>query len=203
MLCCCIALIFVQGSGNYWLALFDNFAGSIPLLIIAFCEMVGVVYVYGIDRYVSESHWFSLTKTVLPCLSWTPLFHTLSSFMPCYNSYYNTYYLWLWGTQRERVWWENYSIHWLTKFFFLIAAYWSDVKSKTMCSPNRFNEDLVFMIGHKPNIFWQATWRFISPLIMLFIFLFYLVTTVSKELFYIAWDPESVRLLMRLHVLRA
>lgn len=115
MLCCCIALIFVQGSGNYWLALFDNFAGSIPLLIIAFCEMVGVVYVYGIDRYVSESHWFSLTKTVLPCFSWTPLFHTLLSFMPCYNSYYNTYYLWLWGTQRERVWWENYSIRWLTK----------------------------------------------------------------------------------------
>lgn len=72
-----------------------------------------------------------------------------------------------------------------------------------MCSPNRFNEDLVFMIGHKPNIFWQATWRFISPLIMLFIFLFYLVTTVSKELFYIAWDPDSVRLLMRLYVLRA
>ncbi|TSK34715.1 Sodium-dependent neutral amino acid transporter B(0)AT1 [Bagarius yarrelli] len=104
LVCFLIALIFVQGSGNYWLALFDNFAGSIPLLIVAFCEMVGVVYVYGIDR---------------------------------------------------------------------------------------FNEDLVFMIGHKPNIFWQASWRFISPLIMLVIFLFYFVTTISKELFYIAWDPES------------
>lgn len=102
--CCLVGLIFVQGSGNYWLALFDQFAGSIPLLIIAFCEMFGVVYVYGIDR---------------------------------------------------------------------------------------FNEDLVFMIGHKPNIFWQVTWRFISPLIMLFIFVFYFVTTVSKELSYIAWDPDS------------
>lgn len=50
LVCCLIALIFVQGSGNYWLALFDNYAGSVPLLIIAFCEMVGVVYVYGIDR---------------------------------------------------------------------------------------------------------------------------------------------------------
>uniref|UniRef100_A0AAR2KK04 Transporter n=1 Tax=Pygocentrus nattereri TaxID=42514 RepID=A0AAR2KK04_PYGNA len=106
LLCCCIGLIFVQGSGNYWLALFDSFAGSIPLLITGFCEMVGVVYVYGMDR---------------------------------------------------------------------------------------FNEDLVFMIGHKPNIFWQATWRVISPLIMLVIFLFYFVTTISKEFFYIAWDPESVR----------
>lgn len=50
LVCCLVGLIFVQGSGNYWLALFDSFAGSIPLLIIAFCEMVGVVYVYGIDR---------------------------------------------------------------------------------------------------------------------------------------------------------
>ncbi|KAK6490479.1 sodium-dependent neutral amino acid transporter B(0)AT1-like [Huso huso] len=98
-----IALIFVQGSGNYWLALFDEFAGSIPLLIIAFCEMVGVVYIYGIDR---------------------------------------------------------------------------------------FNDDIEFMIGHKPNIFWQATWRVISPLIMLIILLFYFVTQVNKELLYIAWNPD-------------
>ncbi|KAI2655449.1 Sodium-dependent neutral amino acid transporter B(0)AT1 [Labeo rohita] len=54
-----------------------------------------------------------------------------------------------------------------------------------------FNEDLIFMIGHKPNIFWQATWRFISPIIMLAIFVFYFSTTVTKEIFYIAWDPES------------
>ncbi len=48
------------------------------------------------------------------------------------------------------------------------------------------------MIGHKPNIFWQATWRFISPLIMLAIFIFYFSTVVTKEIFYSAWDPESV-----------
>ncbi|XP_051526707.1 sodium-dependent neutral amino acid transporter B(0)AT1-like [Myxocyprinus asiaticus] len=98
-----LAIIFAQGSGDYWLALFDGFAGSIPLLIIAFCEMIAVAYIYGIDR---------------------------------------------------------------------------------------FNDDIEFMIGHKPNIFWQATWRLISPLIVLVIFLFYLVTTVSKSLTYIAWDPE-------------
>ncbi|XP_036371936.1 solute carrier family 6 member 19a, tandem duplicate 1 [Megalops cyprinoides] len=100
-----IALIFVQQSGNYWLALFDNFAGSIPLLVIAFCEMIAVVYLYGIDR---------------------------------------------------------------------------------------FNEDIEFMIGHKPNIFWQSTWRVISPLIMLVIFIFYFVTKVSEELTYIAWNPSYV-----------
>ncbi|KAL8194218.1 UNVERIFIED_CONTAM: hypothetical protein K2H54_005296 [Gekko kuhli] len=98
-----VAIIFVLRSGNYWLALFDNFAGSIPLLIIAFCEMFSVVYIYGIDR---------------------------------------------------------------------------------------FNDDIKFMIGHKPNIFWQATWRFISPIIMLVIFLFYFVVKVNQTLEYIVWDPN-------------
>uniref|UniRef100_A0AAY4CCL1 Transporter n=1 Tax=Denticeps clupeoides TaxID=299321 RepID=A0AAY4CCL1_9TELE len=104
LLCCAVALIFVQGSGNYWLALFDTFAGSVPLLIIAFCEMIGVVYIYGIDR---------------------------------------------------------------------------------------FNEDLRFMVGHKPNLFWQITWRVVSPLIMLLIFIFYFATIVNKDIFYKAWDPSS------------
>ncbi|XP_030065539.1 LOW QUALITY PROTEIN: sodium-dependent neutral amino acid transporter B(0)AT1 [Microcaecilia unicolor] len=98
-----IALIFVLNSGNYWLATVRQFAGSIPLLIIAFCEMFSVVYIYGIDR---------------------------------------------------------------------------------------FNDDIKFMIGHKPNIFWQATWRVISPVIMLAIFLFYFVVKVNQELLYSVWNPE-------------
>uniref|UniRef100_A0A4W5PRI0 Transporter n=1 Tax=Hucho hucho TaxID=62062 RepID=A0A4W5PRI0_9TELE len=104
IVCFTIALIFTQRSGNYWLALFDSFAGSIPLLVIAFCEMVSVVYIYGIDR---------------------------------------------------------------------------------------FNEDIEFMIGHKPNLFWQVTWRFISPVIMLIIFIFYFVTEVSGELTYLVWDQDA------------
>ncbi|XP_034090918.1 sodium-dependent neutral amino acid transporter B(0)AT1-like [Gymnodraco acuticeps] len=99
-----IALIFALPSGNYWLALFDSFAGSIPLLIIAFCEMTAVAYLYGMDR---------------------------------------------------------------------------------------FNKDIEFMIGHKPNIFWQAAWRVVSPLIVLVIFVFYFVTKVNSELTYLTWNPNS------------
>uniref|UniRef100_A0A8P4K302 Transporter n=1 Tax=Dicentrarchus labrax TaxID=13489 RepID=A0A8P4K302_DICLA len=99
-----LGLIFTLRSGNYWLALFDNFAGSIPLLVIGFCEMFAVIYIYGIDR---------------------------------------------------------------------------------------FNEDIEFMIGHKPNIFWQVTWRVVSPLIMIFILIFYFVTQISKSLTYLVWDQES------------
>ncbi|XP_058475928.1 sodium-dependent neutral amino acid transporter B(0)AT1-like [Solea solea] len=56
---------------------------------------------------------------------------------------------------------------------------------------DRFNEDIVFMIGHKPNIFWQVTWRVVSPLIVLVILIFYLVTTAQKELRYLVWDYNS------------
>lgn len=48
------------------------------------------------------------------------------------------------------------------------------------------------MIGHKPNIFWQVTWRVISPLIMLVIFFFFLVIEVNKRLMYSIWDPDYV-----------
>ncbi|KAI7798619.1 hypothetical protein IRJ41_009958 [Triplophysa rosa] len=98
-----VALIFVQSSGNYWLTLFDGFAGSIPLLVIALCEIIAVVYIYGIDR---------------------------------------------------------------------------------------FNRDIEFMVGHKPNLFWQMCWRFLSPLLILIILIFYFITTVNKQLTYTVWDPH-------------
>ncbi|XP_061737486.1 sodium-dependent neutral amino acid transporter B(0)AT1-like [Nerophis ophidion] len=99
-----ISLLFALNSGIYWVALFDNFAGSVPLLTIGFFEMIAVVYVYGIDR---------------------------------------------------------------------------------------FNEDVRFMTGHKPGIFWQVTWRFISPLIVFLILVFYLVTQSQEKLTYLIWDPQS------------
>uniref|UniRef100_A0A3B4XC95 Transporter n=1 Tax=Seriola lalandi dorsalis TaxID=1841481 RepID=A0A3B4XC95_SERLL len=99
-----ISLLFAQHSGLYWVTLFDNFAGSVPLLTIGLFELIAVVYIYGIDR---------------------------------------------------------------------------------------FNEDMEFMIGHKPSIFWQVSWRFISPLIILVILVFYLVTQAQEELTYLVWDPNS------------
>lgn len=45
-----VALIFTLGSGNYWLEIFNSYVGSVPLLIIAFFEIISVVYIYGINR---------------------------------------------------------------------------------------------------------------------------------------------------------
>lgn len=61
-----------------------------------------------------------------------------------------------------------------------------------LASASRFNRDIEFMIGHKPNIFWQVTWRVVSPLLMLAIFLFFFVIKVREELTYNIWDPGYV-----------
>jgi len=45
-----VSLTFVQQSGNYWLDVFDTFAGSVPLLIIAFFELIAVAWIYKYRR---------------------------------------------------------------------------------------------------------------------------------------------------------
>lgn len=45
-----VALIFTLSSGNYWLEIFNSYVGSVPLLIIAFFEIISVVYIYGMNR---------------------------------------------------------------------------------------------------------------------------------------------------------
>lgn len=48
------------------------------------------------------------------------------------------------------------------------------------------------MVGRKPSLFWQITWRFISPLVVFVILVFYLVTQAQQKLTYSVWDPDSV-----------
>ncbi|KAM3614300.1 uncharacterized protein V6R79_012421 [Siganus canaliculatus] len=99
------SLIFALGSGNYWLEIFNNYVGSIPLLIIAFFEIVSVSYIYGI---------------------------------------------------------------------------------------NRFSDDIEWMTGRRPNLYWQATWRVISPLMLLVVFVAYVVVEAEQQPTYNSWNPDYV-----------
>ncbi|XP_061738628.1 sodium-dependent neutral amino acid transporter B(0)AT3-like [Nerophis ophidion] len=49
-----ISLIFAQGSGSYWVGVFNSYVGSIPLLIIAFFEVIGVVYVHSMTNFSDD-----------------------------------------------------------------------------------------------------------------------------------------------------
>nr|XP_020468397.1 sodium-dependent neutral amino acid transporter B(0)AT3-like isoform X2 [Monopterus albus] len=100
-----VALIFTMGSGNYWLEIFNSYVGSVPLLIIAFFEIISVVYIYGI---------------------------------------------------------------------------------------NRFNDDIEWMTGRRPNLYWQVTWRFISPFMLFVVFVAYVVISAKQRPTYNAWNPDYV-----------
>ncbi|RXN17048.1 sodium-dependent neutral amino acid transporter B(0)AT3-like protein [Labeo rohita] len=98
-----VALIFTLGSGNYWLEIFNSYVGSVPLLVIAFCELIGVVFFYGMKR---------------------------------------------------------------------------------------FGDDIEYMTGHRPNLFWRVCWMVISPALLLVVLVAYVVVQVQKHPTYPAWNPQ-------------
>ncbi|KAM3858646.1 inactive sodium-dependent neutral amino acid transporter B(0)AT3 [Diretmus argenteus] len=100
-----MGLIFTMGSGNYWLEIFSSYVGSVPLLIIAFFEICGVIYIYGMKN---------------------------------------------------------------------------------------FSDDIHFMTGRRPNIFWKACWMVISPILLLVVLIAYVVVQAQKYPSYPAWNPDYI-----------
>lgn len=49
-----IGLLFCTGAGEYWVKVFDSCSGSMGLLLIAFFEVIGVMYVYGHQRFIDD-----------------------------------------------------------------------------------------------------------------------------------------------------
>jgi len=49
-----VGTLFTLNSGMYILGIFDTYAGTVPLLLIAFFETIGVVYVYGYDKFAED-----------------------------------------------------------------------------------------------------------------------------------------------------
>lgn len=45
-----IGISFVAGNGYYVFQIFDGYAASLPLLIVAFFQCIAVAWVYGNDR---------------------------------------------------------------------------------------------------------------------------------------------------------
>uniref|UniRef100_A0A3Q3JY70 Transporter n=1 Tax=Monopterus albus TaxID=43700 RepID=A0A3Q3JY70_MONAL len=72
------ALIFTLGSGNYWVEVFNSYVGSVPLLIIAFFEIIGVIYIRGMKTF-SEDIFFMTQKK--PNIFWKACWMVISPLM--------------------------------------------------------------------------------------------------------------------------
>ncbi|XP_015521293.2 sodium- and chloride-dependent transporter XTRP3 isoform X1 [Neodiprion lecontei] len=54
VICFCVGLIFTTGAGEYWLKMFDSFAGTIGLVVVGLMEMVAVIYIYGHEKFTKD-----------------------------------------------------------------------------------------------------------------------------------------------------
>uniref|UniRef100_A0A8C3V1M5 Solute carrier family 6 member 20 n=1 Tax=Catharus ustulatus TaxID=91951 RepID=A0A8C3V1M5_CATUS len=62
----------------------------------------------------------------------------------------------------------------------------------------RFEKDLYTMIGHKPNWYWKIMWAFVSPLLIISLFIFYLTDYIlTGTLQYQAWDATQGQLVTK------
>uniref|UniRef100_A0A336MET3 CSON014532 protein n=1 Tax=Culicoides sonorensis TaxID=179676 RepID=A0A336MET3_CULSO len=104
LFCFCIGLLFTTGAGEYWLKMFDSFAGTIGLVVVALLEMIAVIYVYGHEK---------------------------------------------------------------------------------------FTEDIYQMTGVRPGLYWQLTWRYIGPTIMVMILGSSVVSMILNNPKYGAWSAQD------------
>lgn len=56
----------------------------------------------------------------------------------------------------------------------------------------RFSKDMKWMAGRKLNLYWQITWKFISPLLLLIVFVAFVTLQIQKMPTYAAWNPKYV-----------
>ncbi|XP_018325173.1 sodium- and chloride-dependent transporter XTRP3 [Agrilus planipennis] len=54
LICFVMGLLFTTGAGEYWLKLFDSFAGTIGLVVVALMEMIAVIFVYGHEKFTKD-----------------------------------------------------------------------------------------------------------------------------------------------------
>ncbi|KAE8283062.1 Sodium-dependent neutral amino acid transporter B(0)AT2 [Larimichthys crocea] len=49
-----LGLLFTQCSGNYFVAMFDDYSATLPLVIVVIFETISVAWVYGTDRFLDD-----------------------------------------------------------------------------------------------------------------------------------------------------
>ncbi|XP_062841216.1 sodium- and chloride-dependent transporter XTRP3-like [Trichomycterus rosablanca] len=105
LLCMLLGFGFTTRSGNYWFAIFNEYAATFSLLIIALTEVISVSYIYGMSR---------------------------------------------------------------------------------------FEKDVKSMLGHRPNWYWKIMWAFVSPFLLISLFIFYIINYIQGgRPTYQAWDKHT------------
>lgn len=60
------------------------------------------------------------------------------------------------------------------------------------CLCFRFSDDIEYMTGRRPNLYWRVCWMGISPLMLLVVLVAYVAVQVQKHPTYPTWNPNYV-----------
>ncbi|XP_004768445.1 inactive sodium-dependent neutral amino acid transporter B(0)AT3 [Mustela putorius furo] len=72
----------------------------------------------------------------------------------------------------------------------IIFAFFEVVGVAYVYGMPRFSNDIACMTGRQPGLYWRVTWKVVSPLLLLTIFVAYIAVLAWTPLSYRAWDPQ-------------
>lgn len=125
--------------------------------------------------HILHGRWWILAKDVrFICWHyWTGRYCT-------HGNYFSNIYLWTW-----KVWQCKKKQEYL-----IIATYFETISF--LLSLHRFTEDIYQMTGIRPGLYWQWTWRYIGPIIMIAILISSVVCMIIETPSYNAYNKETV-----------
>ncbi|XP_032717725.1 inactive sodium-dependent neutral amino acid transporter B(0)AT3 [Lontra canadensis] len=72
----------------------------------------------------------------------------------------------------------------------IIFAFFEVVGVAYVYGMPQFSDDIACMTGRRPGLYWRVTWKVVSPLLLLTIFVAYIAVLAWTPLSYRAWDPR-------------
>ncbi|VFV17218.1 sodium-and chloride-dependent [Lynx pardinus] len=130
---CVIGLVFTMEAGNYWFDIFNDYAATLPLLLIVLVEIVAVCYVFGLRRFESDLkamtgrtlnwYWKAMWAGVSPLLIISLFVFYLSDYILTGTLQYQA-----WDASQGQLVTKDYPLYVLAIIGLLVA-------SSTMCIP--------------------------------------------------------------------
>ena len=74
----------------------------------------------------------------------------------------------------------------------IIIAFFESIVVCYVYGHKKFSDDIEKMIGERPGLFWQATWRFITPVTIFGIIVSSVIYRIINPPTYPAWNKDKV-----------
>ncbi|ELK08171.1 Sodium-dependent neutral amino acid transporter B(0)AT3 [Pteropus alecto] len=91
--------------------------------------------------------------------------------------------------QSGSYWLEVFDNH-LAALNLILFAFFEVVSVAYVYGLERFCDDVAWMTGRRPGLYWRVTWKVISPLMLLTVLVVYIALLVRAPPSYRTWDPQ-------------